>query len=193
MTEPREPTLLELEREDPFAPHDPGCRCWPHVSQRAAIEAATQAATAEYRAARHSTGSSATAEDLRAAVELADARIDALETNPDGTVAEYALSATDWNRIVAIARGSKSDAAERAIAPFRAARSLSDEPAGLRELRELSEAASPGGWDIERGSIAWMIREYPGGPQVGNTILTEDAEFIVAAVNYVRARIQEAE
>ena len=64
MSEPREPTLLELEREDPFAPHDLGCRCYPHVSQRAAIEAATQAATAEYRAARRSTGSSATAEGL---------------------------------------------------------------------------------------------------------------------------------
>ena len=44
-----EPSLIELEREDPFAPHDLGCRCWPHVSQRAAIEAAVQAAHGEYR------------------------------------------------------------------------------------------------------------------------------------------------
>lgn len=41
--------LRELERADPFQPHDHGCHCWPHVSQRAAIEAAVQAATAEYR------------------------------------------------------------------------------------------------------------------------------------------------
>ncbi len=57
--------------------------------------------------------------DLRAAVELADTRTDDGEINPDGTVSEYVLSATDWNRIVAIARGSKSEAAERAIAPWR--------------------------------------------------------------------------
>jgi len=43
-----EPTLRDLEQADPFAPHDPGCRCYPHVSQRAAIEGAIQAATAEY-------------------------------------------------------------------------------------------------------------------------------------------------
>jgi hypothetical protein len=54
-------------------------------------------------------------------VELADTRTDDGEVSPDGTVSEYVLSATDWNRIVAIARGSKSDAAERTIAPVRAA------------------------------------------------------------------------
>ena len=59
--------------------------------------------------------------DLRAAVELADMRTDDGEVNPDGTVSEYILSATDWNRVVSIARGSKSEADERAIAPFRAA------------------------------------------------------------------------
>ena len=45
------PTLTDLERADPFAPHDLGCRCYPHVSQRAAVEASVQAATAEYRMA----------------------------------------------------------------------------------------------------------------------------------------------
>lgn len=46
---PPEPSLREMEAADPFQPHDPGCTCWPHVSQRAAIEGAVQAATTEYR------------------------------------------------------------------------------------------------------------------------------------------------
>lgn len=42
-----EPTT---EAAPPFmARHDPGCSCWPHVSERDAHEAITRAATAEYR------------------------------------------------------------------------------------------------------------------------------------------------
>lgn len=40
------------EERDLLAPHDLGCRCYPHVSQRDAAEAIVQAVTHEYRAAR---------------------------------------------------------------------------------------------------------------------------------------------
>jgi len=48
------------------------------------------------------------------------------------------------------------------------------------ELERLAREATPGPWVIERGSIAWMIRERPGGPQVGNVICVEDATYIAA-------------
>ena len=32
---------------DPFQPHDLGCRCWPHIGQRDAIEAMTETARLE--------------------------------------------------------------------------------------------------------------------------------------------------
>lgn len=34
---------------DPFAVHDLGCRCWPHVSESALSEATIAGAVAEYR------------------------------------------------------------------------------------------------------------------------------------------------
>jgi hypothetical protein len=61
---------------------------------------------------------------------------------------------------------------------------------GDRErLAALSDEASPGPWVIERGSIAWTIRERAGGAQVGNVVCDEDAAFIVALVNAFRAGV----
>lgn len=42
------------------------------------------------------------------------------------------------------------------------------------------DSPSPGPWVVERGSIAWMVREGEGGPQIGNFILEEDARFVAA-------------
>lgn len=50
-------------------------------------------------------------------------------------------------------------------------------------LRKLHEAASPAPWHVEQGSIAWMIRERPKGPQVGNVICVEDVDLIAALRN----------
>ena len=38
---------------DPFTVHDPGCHCWPHVSESALSEAAIAGAVAEYRESMH--------------------------------------------------------------------------------------------------------------------------------------------
>ena len=65
-------------------------------------------------------------------------------------------------------------------------------PAGLDELRALSDAATPGPWHVEqmRGKRDGYIRA--GGRTVGDLRYRNgepDAAFIVAAVNYVRARL----
>lgn len=62
-------------------------------------------------------------------------------------------------------------------------------PLTAEELRVLSDAASPDWTLAGPGSIAWMVREGPRGAQIGNFICVEDAEFAVAAVNYVRSRL----
>lgn len=46
-------------------------------------------------------------------------------------------------------------------------------------MDEISDAP----WIVERGSIAWMIREGENGPQVGNCILEADARWVAAARN----------
>ena len=51
----------------------------------------------------------------------------------------------------------------------------------IAEIAGRVEAASDAPWGYKRGSIAWMIRERKDGPQVGNTILEEDADFIAHA------------
>ena len=49
---------------DPFTVHDPGCHCWPHVSESALSEAVIAGAVDEYRASK------ATIATLRAALPL---------------------------------------------------------------------------------------------------------------------------
>ena len=56
---------------DPFTVHDPGCHCWPHVSESALSEAAIAGAVAEYRESMH------TLTRLRAIEEAARADLDA--------------------------------------------------------------------------------------------------------------------
>jgi len=48
---------------DPFTVHDPGCHCWPHVSESALSEAAIAGAVAEYRESKR------TITTLRAALD----------------------------------------------------------------------------------------------------------------------------
>jgi len=52
--------------------------------------------------------------DLWAVIEYADQRATAV-AEKDGAVEVYGLRAADWNRIVAVARGHKSKAAQRVI------------------------------------------------------------------------------
>lgn len=75
---------------------------------------------------------------------------------------------------------------------------MSDTPAvpttPMREaLDELAEAfpvdeISDAPWVVEHGSIAWMIREGEGGPQVGNFILEADARWVAAQRNAIEAQ-----
>ena len=51
---------------------------------------------------------------------------------------------------------------------------------------EISDAP----WVVERGSIAWMIREGEHGPQVGNFILEADARWVAAARNAIESEAQ---
>ena len=65
--------------------------------------------------------------------------------------------------------------------------SESPTPDALREALDALRAefpvddVSPGPWVVEQGSIAWKVREGPGGPQIGNFILEADARFAAAA------------
>lgn len=45
------------------------------------------------------------------------------------------------------------------------------------------EDVSDAPWVVERGSIAWMVREGEHGPQVGNFILEADARWVAAVRN----------
>ena len=54
-----------------------------------------------------------------------------------------------------------------------------DELAEAFPVDEISDAP----WVVERGSIAWMIREGDNGPQVGNFIIEADARWVAAARN----------
>lgn len=71
----------------------------------------------------------------------------------------------------------------------------STSPEPLREaLDALADAfpvvdVSPGPWVVERGAIAWMVREGPRGAQIGNFILEADARFVADCRN--RAALQE--
>jgi len=57
---------------DPFTVHDPGCHCWPHVSESALSEAVIAGAVDEYRASK------AAIATLRAALDgLVEAATDA--------------------------------------------------------------------------------------------------------------------
>lgn len=60
------------------------------------------------------------------------------------------------------------------------------------DLQALSDAATDGPWVIERGAIVPIIRERPGGPQVGTAICEEDAAYIVALVNAHRETLRAA-
>jgi len=55
--------------------------------------------------------------DLSTAVELADTRTWPV-TEKDGAVEEYGLKASDWNRVVAVARGHMSQKTRRSLDRF---------------------------------------------------------------------------
>lgn len=57
--------------------------------------------------------------DLMAAVELADTRTRAV-VEKDGVVEEYGLRASDWNRVVAVARGYMSQKTRESLDRFHA-------------------------------------------------------------------------
>jgi hypothetical protein len=64
------------------------------------------------------------------------------------------------------------------------------EAGGLEALRALSEKATPGEWTTSGGDLCSEEESLISGD--GYFFETEDAEFIVAAVNYVRAALSSA-
>lgn len=70
---------------------------------------------------------------------------------------------------------------------------MSDNMAEMRRALDAIDAAFPvediseAPWVVERGSIAWMVREGDGGPQVGNFILEADARWVAAVRNAAAA------
>lgn len=193
--------LSEIERADPFQPHDPGCRCWPHVSQRAAVEAATQAATTEYREGVRVPMTPIPADDpLREALELALAH--RFAGNDDFTeAADYVLRSLEEARFalqqpahpehcIGCAGWYSPRYLERKPCPGAALRADSHVGEGLDELRALSEKATPGPW-FRQGSL--INGPDKGGLDIGPLLMDvyepRDAEFIVAAVKYVRAAL----
>ena len=58
--------------------------------------------------------------DLRTAIEIMDMKATPYGESEDGSVVNYIVRASTWHRVLAIARGSTSAAARRAIDDFRA-------------------------------------------------------------------------
>ena len=105
--------------------------------------------------------------DLMCAVELADTRTGSAEEK-DGMVEVYSLRASDWNRVVAVARGHMSQKARRSLDTFR--RKLERDgtdwlrklPRPARSVRgdEVSITAWYDVWCDEATCIDWTV----GGP-----------------------------
>ena len=57
--------------------------------------------------------------DLADAVELMDTKVTPYGVREDGTVAAYIVADSTWHRVLAIARGHKSDAAQMVLDKFR--------------------------------------------------------------------------
>ncbi len=106
-------TLAEIERDDPFAPHDPGCQCWPHVSQRAAIEASVQAAILERRVAL------AAALPAPLDVERLARALAALEERNELSIVDAYLHDEAAAIIAREYAAATEPAAKAAVAPFR--------------------------------------------------------------------------
>lgn len=68
-------------------------------------------------------------------------------------------------------------------------------PDGLRELRALSDAATPGRWLAGVEAEGWHSREYwrvPIGPgKIGATHTEADADYIAALVNWHRLALRD--
>ena len=76
------------DARDHFEPHDLGCTCWPHISQRDAIAAVEAAALAEYRDGKRHLAQPEAGSGIDVAL-LADV-LAGVDVDPYTVAAEYA-------------------------------------------------------------------------------------------------------